>query len=133
MAVSDSRTKMWGKGGFPMPVKPKYPGVYIEKIPSIAETITGEGTSTAVFLGRAPRGPVDEPTLINSFADYQRLYGGLHANYPLSQAVKDHYASGGKQALIVRLSEAAGSRVEDLHDRGELGPFLESNGLKKLN
>lgn len=116
-----------------MPVKPKYPGVYIEEIPSDVETVTGEATSITVFLGRAPRGRVDEPTLINSFADYQRLYGELHANYPMGQAVKDHYASGGKQALIVRLSKAAGSRVEDLHNRGGLGAFLMSDGLKKLN
>ena len=116
-----------------MPVKPKRTKVYIEEIPNSAATTAGATTSITVFLGRAPRGRVDEPTLINSFADYERLYGGLHADYPMGQAVKDHYASGGKQALIVRLSKAAGSRVEDLHKRGELDVFLTSNGLKKLN
>ena len=113
--------------------KPKYQGVYVEEIPSGTETIAGEATTITVFLGRAPRGRVDEPTLINSFADYQRLYGGLHANYPMGQAVKDHFARGGEQALIVRLSKTAGRRVEDLDNRGELGVFLTSDGLKKLN
>jgi phage tail sheath protein FI len=86
-----------------MPVTPTYPGVYIEEIPSGVRTITGVATSTTAFLGRAPRGKTDEPTLINSFADYQRLFGGLHVDYPMSYAVKDFYTNGGKQALIVRL------------------------------
>jgi len=114
--------------------KPKYQGVYVEEIPSGGETTAAEATTITVFLGRALRGRVDELTLINSFADYQRMYGGLHANYPMGQAVKDHFASGGKQALIVRLSKAAGRRVGDLDNSGELGVFLTlmSNGLKKL-
>lgn len=116
-----------------MPVTPKYPGVYIEELPSSAETMSEVAGPITVFLGRAPRGRVDEPTPINSFADYQRLYGGLHADYPMSHAVNDHFASGGKRALIVRLSKVAGSRIKDLDDRGELGVFLTSNGLKKLN
>ena len=55
-----------------MPVSPTYPGVYIEEVPSGVRTITGVATSITAFIGRALRGPVDEPTVINSFADYER-------------------------------------------------------------
>ena len=86
-----------------MPVAPTYPGVYIEEIPSGVRTIVGVATSITAFIGRAPRGPVDEPITINSFGDYERAFGGLSFNYPMSYAVKDFYLNGGGQAIVVRL------------------------------
>jgi phage tail sheath protein FI len=86
-----------------MPVTPTYPGVYIEEIPSGVRTITGVATSITAFLGRAVFGPVDEPTIINSFADFERAFGGLALGYPMSYAVRDFYLNGGSQAIIVRL------------------------------
>ena len=90
-----------------MPVKPTYPGVYIEEIPSGVRTITGVATSVTAFIGRALRGPVNEPTLINNFGDYERLFGGLWVKSMMSYAVKDFYLNGGSTALIVRLENGA--------------------------
>ena len=86
-----------------MPVNPTYPGVYIEEIPSGVRTITGVATSITAFIGRALRGPVNEPTTINSFADFERRFGGLWVDIPMSYAVRDFYLNGGSQAIIVRL------------------------------
>lgn len=86
-----------------MPVTPTYPGVYIEEIPSGVRTITGVATSITAFLGKAPRGPTDEPVTITSFADYERVFGGLHRDSTLSYAVRDFFLNGGSQAIIVRL------------------------------
>jgi phage tail sheath protein FI len=86
-----------------MPATLTYPGVYIEEIPSGVRTITGVATSITAFLGRAPRGPTNEPTTINSFGDFERQFGGLDVNYPTSYAVRDFYLNGGSQAIIVRL------------------------------
>ncbi len=86
-----------------MPVTPTYPGVYIEEIPSGVRTITGAATSITAFLGRALFGPTNEPVLINSYGDFERQFGGLRVNYPLSYAVRDFYLNGGSQAIIVRL------------------------------
>ena len=86
-----------------MPVAPTYPGVYIEEVPSGVRTITGVPTSITAFVGSAPRGPVDDPQFITSFADYERLFGGLTANYPMSYSVFQYYQNGGSQAIIVRL------------------------------
>ena len=44
-----------------MPVQPTYPGVYIEELPSGVRTITGVATSITGFLGKAVRGPADQP------------------------------------------------------------------------
>jgi Bacteriophage tail sheath protein len=90
-----------------MPVALTYPGVYIEEIPSGVRTIVGVPTSVAAFIGRAVRGPVNDPTVINNFGDFERTFGGLGADYPMSYAVNDFFLNGGGQAVIVRLFLAA--------------------------
>jgi len=86
-----------------MPATLSYPGVYIEEIPSGVRTITGVATSITAFLGRARLGPTNEPVTINNFGDFERQFGGLAVDYPLSYAVRDFYLNGGSQALVVRL------------------------------
>src|SRR5262249_61509229 len=87
-----------------MPVPLTYPGVYIEEIPSGVHTITGVATSITAFVGRAAQGPVNKPTVINSFADYGRIFGGLSLLSTMSYAVQDFFLNGGSQAIIVRLA-----------------------------
>src|SRR5688500_8863837 len=89
-----------------MPTSPTYPGVYIEEIPSGVRTITGVATSIAAFIGRALRGPTNEPITINSFGDFERIFGGLWGGSSLGFAVRDFYLNGGGQAIIVRLYHA---------------------------
>lgn len=86
-----------------MPAQVSYPGVYIEEIPSGVRTITGVATSITAFIGRARRGPVNEPVVINNFGDFERGFGGLATTDPMSYAVRDFYLNGGNQAIIVRL------------------------------
>ena len=86
-----------------MPSTLTFPGVYIEEIPSGVRTITGVATSITAFLGRAIRGPVDTPVVINSNADFQRVFGGLWLESTLGFAVSDFFLNGGSQAIIVRV------------------------------
>ena len=88
-----------------MPVQVTYPGVYIQELPSGRHTITGVATSITAFVGRALYGPVEEPITIFSFGDYQRFFGGLAYDFPMSYAVQDFFLNGGSQAVIVRLFE----------------------------
>jgi Phage tail sheath protein FI len=90
-----------------MPITPTYPGVYIEEIPSGVRTITGVATSITAFIGRAWRGPVNDPITINSYGDYERIFGGLWVESSMSYAVRDFYLNGGSQAIIVRLDREA--------------------------
>jgi phage tail sheath protein FI len=99
-----------------MPVTPTYPGVYIEEIPSGVRTIVGVATSITAFLGRAQRGPSDEPITINSYGDFVRTFGELNVDYPMVYAVRDFYLNGGQQAIIVRLQKnAVASKNADLN------------------
>ena len=86
-----------------MPTSLSYPGVYVEEIPSGVRTITGVATSITAFIGRARRGPVNEPLTMNSYADFERRFGGLWAESFLGFAVRDFFLNGGGQALVVRL------------------------------
>jgi uncharacterized protein len=47
-----------------MAVSVSYPGVYIKETPSGVRTITGVATSITAFIGRATRGSVNEPVVI---------------------------------------------------------------------
>ena len=55
-----------------MPAALTYPGVYIQEVPSGVRTITGVATSITAFVGRAAAGATNEPTMLTSFADYER-------------------------------------------------------------
>lgn len=86
-----------------MPSALTYPGVYVEEIPSGVRTITGVATSITAFVGRARRGPVDRAVIINSFADFEKQFGGLWSGSALGFAVRDFFLNGGSQAVVVRL------------------------------
>jgi hypothetical protein len=104
-----------------MPITPTYPGVYIEEIPSGVRTITGVATSITAFIGRAWRGPVNDPITINSYGDYERIFGGLWVESSMSFAVQDFYRNGGSQAIIVRLYHPEGNKLTSAS--------IDANGL----
>jgi phage tail sheath protein FI len=54
-----------------MPVRPTYPGVYIEEVPSSVRPITGVATSIAAFIDFFTRGPLDQAIQILSLADFR--------------------------------------------------------------
>lgn len=86
-----------------------HPGVYVEEVPSAARAIEAGGTSTAIFVGEAERGPL-EPTRIKGRAEYERLFGGYtrHATaggverVSLTYAVDAFFQNGGSTAYILR-------------------------------
>jgi hypothetical protein len=84
-----------------------YPGVYIEEKPSGVRTITGVATSIAAFIGAARMGPLDDPVPIRGFADFERRFGGLDVSSALGYAVRDFFANGGGEAIVVRVARNA--------------------------
>ena len=95
-----------------MPAQLTYPGVYIEEIPSGVRTITGVATSITAFIGQALRGPTDKPLTINSYGDFERIYGGLWVKSSLGYAVRDFFINGGSQAIVVRLYHPEEGKVQ---------------------
>jgi hypothetical protein len=92
-----------------MPAAPpiNYPGVYIQEVESPVYAIPPVATSTTAFVGLALRGEPDVAITINSFADFQRTFGGVWNDSMLGFAVNDFFLNGGSDAVIVRVQQGA--------------------------
>jgi uncharacterized protein len=88
-----------------MPVRPTFPGVYIEEIPSGVRPVTGVSTSTAAFIGTFRKGLIDEAVQLLSFADFEREYGGLDRASEASYAVQQFFLNGGTEAWVERIGQ----------------------------
>ena len=97
-----------------MPVTPTYPGVYIEELPSSVHTIVGVATSITAFVGYTKRGPADTPVEVFNFGDFERTFGGLDVDSPLTYAVQQFFLNGGTDALIVRVALGAAAASMEL-------------------
>ena len=90
-----------------MPISVTHPGVYIEETPSSVHSIQGVDTSTTAFIGTAKRGPTNQATAINSFIEYEKIFGGLWKKSNMSYAIYQYFLNGGQDALIVRVHDGA--------------------------
>lgn len=99
-----------------MPVKPTYPGVYVEELPSPVRTIVGVGTSVTAFVGYTQRGTVNRPTQVFSYGDYERAFGGLDRHSDVAYAVQQFFRNGGNEAQVVRVASGDKSASVDVYD-----------------
>ena len=95
-----------------MPVTTTYPGVYVEEIPSGVRTITGVSTSNTAFIGYFRRGPMNRAVKLTSYADFERIFGGLDSKSEASFAVRQYYLNGGSIAYVVRVASGSASPAE---------------------
>ena len=86
------------------------PGVYVEEYDSSPRAIEGVGTSTAGFVGMAVKGPtIGAPSLVTSFADFLRQFGGYLSEYShgeyryLAYSVEQFFANGGTRCYVARV------------------------------
>lgn len=86
------------------------PGVYVEEYDNSPRAMEGVGTSTAGFVGMAVKGPsVGAPSLITSYAEYLRQFGGYLSEFThegfryLPSAVEQFFVNGGTRCYISRV------------------------------
>jgi phage tail sheath protein FI len=109
-------------------VEETYPGVYVDELPCGVTAIEGVPTSTAAFVGLAPRGPVDAPIDVTSLVDYERTFGPSDEADPMRLALMLFFANGGTDAVVVRAGgglvpeppTGGGLRALDAVDRFDL-------------
>ena len=107
---------------------PEYlaPGVYVEEVDSGSKPIEGVSTSTSGMVGVTERGPVGVATLVTSFPDFVRQFGGYlddriytGSTWYLPHAVEGFFVNGGKRLYVVRvLPDSAATAGITLFDRG---------------
>lgn len=83
------------------------PGVYVEEVASGSRPIEGVGTSVAAFVGLAPTGPLNEPTLVTNWTQYVAAFGEFTDGYYLAHCVYGFFNNGGSAAYVVRVGGSA--------------------------
>ena len=101
-----------------MPGPYRYPGVYVEEVPSGVRPITGVSTSDTAFVDFFARGPVDKATRITSWADFERRFGGLDRRSEASYAIQQYYLNGGSVAWVVRVAPGGVAAAATIDDGG---------------
>jgi phage tail sheath protein FI len=85
-----------------LPIKP---GVFVQNARIQPQSIEGVNTSNAAFLGEPQIGLVT-PTLVTSFTEYQRLFGGYFGpDKYLPYAVEGFFANGGKRCFVCSVND----------------------------
>jgi phage tail sheath protein FI len=79
------------------------PGVYVEEVEAGSRPIEGVGTAVAAFVGLAPKGPVNEPTLVTNWSQFTGSFGDFMEGSYLAHAVYGYFMNGGGSAYIVRV------------------------------
>lgn len=116
----------------------KRPGVYVEE--SLLQTSPDAfpSVTVAAFVGAATRGPTQPgtilglPTLINSWGQFIKLYGGFASvSNALAHAVYQYFNNGGQAAYIVRAVGTGGTAAtRTYNDRaGTPLPLLKVDAL----
>jgi phage tail sheath protein FI len=69
-----------------MPMYYRRPGVYLEESLLVNPSDVAGTFTVASFVGAAEKGPVNEPTLVESWSDYVTLFGGFN---PIKTPIQD--------------------------------------------
>jgi hypothetical protein len=95
------------------------PGVYVEEYDNSPRAVEGVGTSTAGFVGMAVKGPKQgAPTLITSFAEFLRQFGGYLSEYShgeyryLASSVEQFFTNGGTRCYVARVVAPGAKEAE---------------------
>lgn len=64
-------------------------------------------TGIAAFVGRTLKGPVNHAIAVESFAQFQQVFGSLWQPSTLSYAIDQFFENGGQKAFVVRVANAA--------------------------
>lgn len=117
------------------------PGVYVEEVPSGSASLTAGATAIAAFVGFTATRPTDDPSdpeglkprMVNSWTEFESLYGGFLPGAMLPHSVYGWFQNGGATCYIVpvphtRPSEEPGMKALPAVDRA-LGNVLDVTSI----
>ena len=82
-------------------------GITVTEIAAMDQPIDVAPETTAAFVGRALRGPLNSPVLVKSFGDFRRRFGDVWSRSSLGPSVRQFFEHGGLQLYIVRVANNA--------------------------
>ncbi|MDZ7644986.1 MAG: hypothetical protein U5K76_12710 [Woeseiaceae bacterium] len=86
-------------------------GITVSEISPMDRAIAVMRNTTPAFIGRALRGPLNTPVLIESFTAFTRRFGGAWHRSTLGPAVDQFFAHGGQRLYVVRAANDARGAV----------------------
>ena len=82
-------------------------GITVTEIAAMDHPVDVAPETTAAFVGRALRGPLNTPVLVRSFGDFQRRFGESWSRSSLGPSVRQFFEHGGLQLYVVRVANSA--------------------------
>lgn len=82
-------------------------GITVTEMAPMDEPIEVSPETTVAFVGRALRGPLNEPILVRSFGEYRRRFGDVWTRSSLGPAVRQFFDHGGRRLYVVRVANGA--------------------------
>jgi phage tail sheath protein FI len=82
-------------------------GIQVHEDAGAEQSIARAPTGITAFVGRTLRGPLNRPVILRSFAEFERIFGGLWQPSTLSYALEQYFEAGGSVAAIVRVANGA--------------------------
>jgi len=82
-------------------------GITVTEIAAMDQPIDVSTETTAAFVGRALRGPLNTPVLVRNFGEFRSHFGGIWARSSLGPAVKQYFEHGGQRLFVVRVANSA--------------------------
>ncbi len=82
-------------------------GITVTEIAAMGQPIDVSPETTAAFVGRALRGPLNTPVLVKSFGEYRRRFGDVWTRSSLGPVVRQFFEHGGLRLYIVRVANNA--------------------------
>lgn len=82
-------------------------GITVTEIAAMGQPVDATPETTAAFVGRALRGPLNTPVLIQNSGEFRRRFGDIWSRSSLGPAVHQFFEHGGKNLYVVRVANNA--------------------------
>ncbi len=82
-------------------------GITVTEIAAMGLPIDVCPETTAAFVGRALRGPLNSPVMVSNFGEFRRRFGDVWGRSSLGPAAKQFFDHGGKRLYVVRVANNA--------------------------
>jgi phage tail sheath protein FI len=112
---------------------PEYltPGVYFEFRDAEPPVIRRLRTDITGFVGLTERGPLDKPVQIDSWRQFQAVFGTFVPYGFLAYAVKGFFENGGRTCFVVRISGSSAAKASLMLKNAAEQDFLRLDAMNE--
>ena len=82
-------------------------GITVTEMTPMDQPIDVSPETTAAFVGRTLRGPLNKPVLLRSFGEFRRRFGDVWSRSSLGPAAQQFFEHGGQRLYVVRVANNA--------------------------